>query len=601
MRKKAPKLDPVTQYATDVVARRVIASRLVVQACQRHLDDLQAAKAKGLEWRPTEAQRVIDFFAEVLILPENTDAKEQLDSSAAASEPRPFVLQPWQQFIAGSLFGWYTAQGFRRFREALIETAKGSGKTPLCAGILLYMLVADGERGVQCFVAATTREQAGYGFRDAEQMVNASPDLRAVLDRRVNNIAVIEAGSFLRPISAEKRGLDGKRVHGAMADELHEHPTATVVNKLRAGTKGRRNALILKPTNSGFDRLSVAWQHHEYSRKVLDGTLQNEAWFAFVCGLDPCREHEHLWFPQDGCSACDDWKTEGPHWLKANPNLGVSLPWQYVRERVRQAIGMPSEVSDVLRFNFCVWTQGANRAIDMGRWNNCPPLPADHELVDCDVYGGLDLGESDDFAAWARLYVRNGVLIAVKMRFWIPEAAIERFPNRPYQQWRRVTLPDGLPLLEITEGDVTDYSAVQERILQDCQTDGVIAIAYDPRSATETAQKLQGAGLTLIKTQQGFALHESITRVLGLIADSAFPHGRNQILDWMASNVVLVTGTMKGDKRLAKEKSPEKIDGFAAICTGADWAIVRRERTKQWNGEIIDLGDYIREGPHPNY
>lgn len=579
-------VDPVTAYARAAVAGEVMASLLVKQACARHLADLEHAEAKGLVWKPDQAQRVIDFFAEVLILPENTDADEQVDADAPASEPRPFILQPWQQFIAGSLFGWYTVKGFRRFREALIETAKGSGKTPFCAGMVIYMAVADGEKAAQCFCAATTRDQARLAFVDAERMFRASPELTAIGTITANNIAINEDGSFIRAISSEKKGLDGKRVHAAMCDELHEHPTAIVVNKMRAGTKGRRNAIIFKPTNSGFDRTSVLWQHHEYSRKVLDGTVTNEAWFAFVCGLDPCEEHRHLWFPQDDCPKCDTWKVEGPHWLKANPNLGISLPWQYVRERVTQALNMPSEVSDVLRFNFCVWTQGQSRAIDMGKWSACPAMPSDAELVGAEVYGGLDLGESDDFSAWTRIYVLED-RVAVKMRFWIPALAMERYPNRPYEQWKRQGL------LTVTEGDVTDYATVQAQIIDDCHADGVLAIAYDPRSATETAQVLQGAGIEMIKTTQGFSLHESIRKLLELVTDGQLCHGSHPILSWMASNVVLVTGT-KGEKRLAKEKSPEKIDGIAAICDAIDWGIVRRDRDRVIDRGVVDLEEYLQ-------
>lgn len=595
MTKTKKSADPVGYFAEQAKAGKIVVSRLVRQACIRHLEDVKHAKAKGLEWRKDAAQRAIDFFSEVLILPENTDDVDDAVTAADPSEPRAFVLQPWQQFIVGSLFGWYRigkrGKTFRRFREALIETAKGSGKTPLCAGMLLYMLVADGERGAQCFMAATTREQARLAFVDAERMVEASPELKALLESTVNNLADPSTGSFLRAISAEKKGLDGKRVQGAMIDELHQNPTPIVVNKMRAGTKGRPNALILKPTNSGFDRTSVLWQHHEYSRKVLDGTIENESWFAFICGLDPCQSclDEGKWFPSDDCATCDNWKTEGPHWLKPNPNLGISVPWQYVRERVSQAIGMPSEVSDVLRFNFCVWTQGSSRAIDMGRWAACSAMPTDPELAAADVYGGLDLGESDDLSAWARLYLLDDGRVAVKMRFWIPEAAIATFPNRPYEEWKRAKL------LTVTDGDVTDYDVVREQIQEDCEREGIVAIAYDPRSANEMAQKLQGAGITMVKTTQGFALHEAIKKTLELVVGGELCHGHNKILTFQASNLVLITGT-KGEKRLAKEKSPEKIDGMAAIVTGVDWAIVRRERQQDsvyLDRGVRSLADYL--------
>jgi phage terminase large subunit-like protein len=583
-------MDLVTRYATSVVAGQEIASRLVIQACARHLDDLAHAGEKGLTWKPDQAVRACEFFPDVLVLPERTDADEAVSVRDEDGVPLPFVLQPWQQFIVGSLFGWYTTQGFRRFREALIETAKGSGKTPLCAGMLLYMLVADGELGAQVFMAATTREQATIAFTDAKRMVEASPYLSAALDQKVNNLAVLSTGSFLRAISAEKRGLDGKRVHGAMVDELHE-AMPVVVNKMRAGTKGRRNALILKPTNSGFDRTSVLWQHHEYSRKVLDGTVTNESWFAFICGLDPCDAcvAAGRWFPAEECESCDDWKTEGPHWRKANPNLGVSLPWQYVRERVSQAKGMPSEVSDVLRFNFCVWTQGASRAIDMGQWAACQDMPMDSELVGAPCYGGLDLGETDDFSAWTRIWLLPDGRVAVKTRYWIPQAAKERFPSRPYGEWERAKL------LTVTDGNETDYEALRATVLEDCANDGVIAIAFDPRSATETAQELTKAGIVMIKIPQGFGLNEAIRKTLELVSSGDLCHGREKILAWMASNVVLITGT-KGDKRLAKEKSPEKIDGISSLVNAIEWGLVRRDREAESvyrDRGVKSLEDYL--------
>ena len=74
--------------------------------------------------------------------------------------------------------GWYATSGFRRFILAYIEGAKGCGKTPLGVGILIYLLVVDGDRGAQFFVAAVGKAQAKIAFADAEKMVDASPALR---------------------------------------------------------------------------------------------------------------------------------------------------------------------------------------------------------------------------------------------------------------------------------------------------------------------------------------------------------------------------------------------------------------------------------------
>jgi phage terminase large subunit-like protein len=453
---------------------------------------------------------------------------------------------------------------------------------------MLYLLVADGEKGAQIFLAAVSRDQAGVAWRDCRAMVQASPDLLALFGAdgfRANELIVPEDGSFLRPVSSEKRGLDGKRVHGALVDELHEHPAPIVVNKMRASTKGRRNALIVKTTNAGFDRTSVCWHHHEYSRKVLDGIEPNDTWFAFIAGLDPCQACADAgrWFPADDCATCDDWKTEGPHWLKANPNLGVSLPWQYVRERVAQAKGMPSEVSDVLRFNFCVWTHGASRAIDMGRWASCQPMPTEEALLGADCFGCLDLGETDDFSAWGRLWVLDDGRVAVQMKYFLPASALVRYRNRPYDQWARSGS------LTITPGEVTDYAIVRDAICTDYKTLGMQSVFYDTKTARETAQILTGEGVTMIPMTQGFALNEAIRRLLTLIVEGSLCHGADPILTWMASNTVVITGT-QNERRLAKERSPEKIDGIAALVMGIEGAIVRRERSPTPNYKIFVYG-----------
>lgn len=581
---KAERRHPVTAYALGVTSGEIIASRLVVQAARRHLEDLERGADRGLVWVPARATLAIDFFREILILPERTDAGEELEEGASAADRLPFILQPWQAFIVGSAFGWYTAAGHRRYRELYIETAKGSGKTPFGAGIMLYLLVGDGEYGAQVYIAAVTKEQARLAFVDAESMVDGSPALAAVLERTANNIAYRPGRSYLRAISSERRGLDGKRVHGALIDEVHEHGTPVVVNKMRAATKGRRSALIVKITNSGFDRASVCWFQHEYSRKVLEGTIQNDSWFAFIAGLDPCAQCQAAgkWFPAEDCSACDSWRTEGPHWLKANPNLGVSLSWQYLRERVDQAKGMPSEVSDVLRFNFCVWTQGVDRAIDMGKWAACAPMPAESELEASECYGCLDLGETDDFSAWGRIWLLTDGRLAVKMRYWVPAVALERYPARPYAAWKRAGL------LTVTDGDVTDYGIIRQTILEDAKAAGLISIFYDPRAARETAQLLTAEGLDLVPMAGGFALNESIKRLLELIAAGLLCHGGEEILAWMASNVVTLTNG-KGERRIAKDRSPEKIDGIAALVCGIEGAIVRRERkpAPRYQVEII--------------
>src|SRR4030095_15404295 len=106
----------------------------------------------------------------------------------------------------------------------------------------------------------------------------------------------------------------------------------------------------------------------------------------------------------------------------------------------------PSQINDVLRFNFCVWTQALTRYFDMAKWAVCPPAVKASDLLGVDSNAAVDLGQSDDLSAEARVWLLPDGRVGVKMRYWLPEAALKKYPNRPYAEWRRsqlLTLNDG--------------------------------------------------------------------------------------------------------------------------------------------------------------
>ena len=107
---------PTTQYALDVTSGTIVAGPVVRAACKRHLDDLARASSRGLFFDVEKANRALRFFPNVLRL------------NGGQFEGKPFILEPPQQFIIGSLFGWVRENGRRRFRVGYIEMAKGNGK-----------------------------------------------------------------------------------------------------------------------------------------------------------------------------------------------------------------------------------------------------------------------------------------------------------------------------------------------------------------------------------------------------------------------------------------------------------------------------------------
>ena len=547
--------NPVTAYALAVQAGEILAGHAVRQACARHLRDLEDGPARGLRFSREAVDRVLRFFSAL-----------RLAEGAHAGEP--FELQPWQVFVVGSLFGWIGPDGYRRFRSGFAECGKGAGKTPLAAGLALFGLVADKESGAQVLMGATTRDQAGICYADAYKMVGASPMLSRLVERNVTTLSVPSTGSLLRAVSSEGRTLDGHRGHIIIVDELHEHPNDHVLAKLRASVKGRRQPLVLSITNAGFDRTSVCWQQHQYGLQVLDGVAPNDSHFVYICQLDACAEcrADGKVAPVEGCARCDSWKDESK-WVKTNPSLPITPSLEYLREQVREAVGMPAKESLVRRLNFCEWLESHSRWLDMEAWHACAGYVPDTELAGRPCYGGLDLGQSDDFSAFVRIWTLKDGRVVVRCRFWVPASALSAFPNRPYDLWRR-----GGHLV-VTEGNVTDYDQVEEEIVELCRADGVLELAYDKRFASQMALHLEGAGLTVVDTPQGFALNEALRRTHDLIKEQQLQHGGDPILTWMASNAVIRHG-MRGEIRLDKEKSGDKVDGIAAFAMGLARLIV---------------------------
>jgi len=610
-------LDPVTQYATDVVALRVVAGRKVIQACQRHLNDLRDAEVKGLIWKPDEAQWHIDFFPECLTLPEETDSDEDAEDAidVMPEAGTPFVLVPFQQFIVGSLFGWFavrvsTKTGARRerqrFRIAFFQGGKGCGKTPLGAGILILLLVKRGVRGAQLFCAGAMKDQALIPFADCLKMVHASPYLTALIKETGHNLAILATGNFIRPISSDSRSQSGKRVQGAVIEELHEHPNGTLVRKMVAGIKGRPNALIFLPTNTGFDRESVCYQYYDYACQILEGTLVNESWFAFVCHLDACAKchAKGQRQPSDDCPDCDDWKVEGPHWLKANPNLGVSVPWQYVRDQVRVAIDVPSERNDVRRLNFCQWTDQLTVFITAEAWAACqtPLSPAAFlaSLEGRECFLGIDMADKIDLASVVCIFPRPlagepaeraatdagpdvdvagspnpdrpaiNCAVDVLPFFWMPAKTLLRRAQEdkiPYPDWEKAQH------VTTTPGSLIDHDAIVTFVID------VLAVRYrirgigvDQAGAAAVVNKLKrhfGDDLAQ-EVPQGFKRLSEPTKLLeALVVSGNLTHDANPCMAWCLANMAVEPNPWR-EIRPVKITQRKRIDGGVAAIDGLE-------------------------------
>lgn len=524
-------------------------------ACRRHLQDLEKRHGRDLYFCRETAASAIALFEEVYRL------------AGGEFEGKAFVLLPWQAFVVGSLFGWLEHKdGPRRFLWAYVETGKGSGKSPLAAGVGLKLLCADNEPRAEIYAAAVKKDQARVMFRDAVAIVEQSPELRARLaltgGTDKNNIGYESTGSFFRPISSEERGIgqSGPRPHGALLDEIHEHPTNAMVEFLRAGTKARRQAMIFMITNSGSDPKSPCGQYHGYGVNVASGAVPDDAFFSYICALDEGDDP----FTSEAC------------WIKANPSLPVTPGLKYLRQQVREARGMPAKQSLVRRLNFCEWVEGSNPLFARDVW-----LAVLHQLRFEDYRGrrcwaAIDLSGKADLTAMAIAF-ESEIGLDVFVEYWTPADTLVERASRdrwPYVEWESEGYLVGVP------GRSIDYAWPARRIADLANDHDLQVLGFDRYRIEDLERELDelnfeharfdpdgsGYGLVMYPIGQGFKdMSPAVEAFETAVLNGTIRIHHNPVTTMCAANAI-VTKDAAENRKFDKAKATGRIDGMVAIA-----------------------------------
>jgi phage terminase large subunit-like protein len=534
----------VTTYAEDVAAGRVPAGTLVKLACERHLRDLEQGAERGLWFDEDAASRAIEFCS-------------FLKHSKGEWAGQPFVLEPWQEFVVGSLFGWKRADETRRFRRAYLSVARKNGKTQLAAAIGLYLAFFDNEPGAEVYAAATKRDQAKICWSEAQRMVRGTAHLSNRIKSFVNNLHSEKTNSKFEPLSADYNSLDGLNAHGSIIDEYHAHPNGSLADVLESSTGARRQPLMLYTTTAGIDNESACRDLDQDMQRILEQQVDDDSAFAYIARIDES----------------DEW-SDPAVWPKANPNLGVSVKLESLEEQCARAKRMPREQNEYRRKRCNQWTEQAERWLDLAAWDACNGDPVFEAGQPC--YIGLDLSSTTDLTAAVAVFppeTRDGDW-SIECRFWIPAENIadkEQRDRVPYSAWVR----EGY--IKTTEGNITDYDVLREDIKAFGEVYQINEIPYDPWNATQLATQLGFDGAQVVGMSQGYAtLSEPAKFLESLILSGRLRHGGNPVLRWMAANVTIQEGPNESI-RPTKAKSRGRIDGIVALIMGIGRAIVNME------------------------
>jgi phage terminase large subunit-like protein len=534
----APHVELANAYARRVVAGEEPAGKFEILAARRHLAELE---------RPPGADFPYVF---------NADAAERICRFAELLRHvqgplggQRFRLEPWQCFVLCSIFGWLRdGTPLRRFRRFYLEIARGNGKSFLLSVVALFMLAADGEAGAEIYSAAKTREQARKVFLVAKEIAKKCHDYRAFYGVQVNahDIQQPATASAFRALASDADSLDGLNVHFAAVDELHAHPTRDVYDVLDTATGKRAQALLGVITTAGSDRTGICYEVRTDVARILQGAAVDHSIFGVIYTIDESDDF------RDECC-----------WRKANPNLGISVDLQDLRDKAAKAERAPAAQAAFKTKHLNVWV-GADAALhDLEAWLACgdPALDRD-QFAGEECIAGIDLATKDDLAPRLDVFRRE-----IDGRFhyftfaktYISQGAVDDGRNASYTGWAIENR------LLVNDGDTTDLQRIEDEILEDASRFQFLEVAYDPWQATGLAQRLQARGATMVEIAMvARSLSEAVKTVDALIKERRIHHDGDPVLAWCIGNVV---GHYDAKENVypKKERPESKIDCAVAL------------------------------------
>lgn len=543
-----PHVNKANKYARDVVAGKILASKYVRLACQRHLDDLEASKKKGFEYQFNKAyaEHACNFIETLPHTKGRWAIRKPGDPSSNL-----IVLEPWQCFIVCVLFGWVQKKdGLRRFRKTYFEIPRKNGKSLLAAAIGLYMFSVDSEVGAEVYSGATKEKQAWEVFRPARLMAKRSEELlmSCGIEVGAKNLAILEDESRFEPVVGNPG--DGSSPHCGIVDEFHEHKDERLVDCFETGMGARAQPILFVITTAGSDLSGPCYASRGDAIKVLEGSAEDPQLFAMIYTID--EE--------------DDWTSELAL-RKANPNFDVSVSGDFLRAQQKAAINSARKQNKFKTKHLNVWVGSRTPWMNLESWIQCADPELDLEdFRDEEAICGVDVASKKDLTSWARVFIRE---IDGEEHFFIfsehflPEDRASDPERAVYAGWAI----DGH--LTLTDGEILDLDEVENQIQEAAKIHPLDRIGFDPWGAYQLMNNLlegkRGRKLECIEIPQTTRYLSEPMKWLAAYADAGrLHHTGDPILTWCVSNVVCKEDP-NGNIFPRKERDENKIDAAVAL------------------------------------
>ena len=516
-----------TQYATKVLNGDIVAGLYIKLAAQRFFDFLQR---EDMEFRTKKVDHVVKFIS-------------MLRHYTGKCNNQPFILSDWQYFIVENIFGFYWKGTDKRVcKNAYIEVGRKNGKSALISAIALYCLIADGENGAECDCIANSRQQAKILFDMAGNFSKSLDPKQKFLKLYRDKIKFDATSSYMQVLASDATTLDGFNSSLFVQDELHAAKDSRLYDVLKSSMGMRENPLAICITSAGFNRFGFCFHMRQTCAEILRNVKKDDSQFTAIY----CIDEDDKW---------DDEKC----WIKANPNLDVTVTSEYIREQIVAAKNNSTLEVSVRTKNLGEWLTSSDI------WISDDILLKSTKHIDlkdfngCIGYIGVDLAAVSDLTAIS-LMINKDDKYYFKSWYYLPSSAlVDNSNSELYKDWKRKKL------LTITEGNVTDYSQIINDLHEISKYIMIDKIAYDSWNSTQWAIDATEQGFPLQPFSQSLGNFNRPTKEIErLLKNNQVIIDDNEITRFCFSNVVLKFDWNENCKP-TKEENQNKIDGVISM------------------------------------
>jgi phage terminase large subunit-like protein len=482
-----------------------------------------------------------------------------------------FQLFPWQERIVRRIYGPRHPDGTRIVKNVFLMIPRGNRKTSLAAALaLLHTIGPERVAAGQVIFAASDREQAGIGFREAANIVRMDPRLVAATKiydahNSAKKITFSADDVTLIAVSSDGGAQHGKTPAFTLIDEIHVWKGRDLWEALRSGAAKISDSLTVIATTAGRGAENLGADQYDYARRVATGEIDNPAYLPILFEA----------------TADDDWHDEAV-WHRVNPGLQHGFPsLDGLRTLAKEAEHRPADRYAFLQFNLNVWqAHSRDPLFEMATYD---ARRFEIELEDVEAlpcWLGVDMSVNGDLTAIVAAWLHDDGQITVFPWFFVPGEDLKGRAERdgvPYLQWH----DDGLIIA--TDGPVIEPEAVEDLIRELCARFDVQEVAFDPHLARTTMQRLFDDGFPTVEMRQApLTMGVAAGHLERIVNGKLIRHNGHPVLRQHFDSVV-ASRNDTGLIRLHKSKRTDRIDGAIAAAMAVSRAVAAQSNQSKYN------------------